>query len=140
METAAALVIGGGLVGLETADFLAARGKRVTLVEMLDAVGAEMDPLAKTMILKRLAQHGVVIYTGTRVVRLAGTTVIAQRGAQEVELPAGTVVMAVGVRPNRSLADALADGDWEMHVIGDAAEPRRALEAIREGFDVGGRL
>lgn len=116
VETAAALVIGGGLVGLETADFLAARGKRVTLVEMLDAVGAEMDPLAKTMILKRLAQHGVVIYTGTRVVRLAGTTVIGRRGAQEIEIPAGTVVMAAGVRPNRALADALADDDREMHV------------------------
>lgn len=140
VETPAALVIGGGLVGLETADFLAAQGKHVTLVEMLDDVGVDMDPLARTMILKRLAQRGVVIHAGTKVIRLTETAVIAQQDGQEIELPFGTVVIAVGVRPNRLLSDALADGERKIHTIGDAAEPRRVLEAIREGFDVGCKL
>ena len=45
--------------------------------------------------------------------------------------------MAVGVRANRELADVLADVPFEVHVIGDAVRPRKALEAIQEGFRVG---
>jgi hypothetical protein len=48
--------------------------------------------------------------------------------------------MAVGVRANKELPEALTGIDLEVHVIGDAVEPRKALEAIREGFDVGIRL
>jgi len=46
-------------------------------------------------------------------------------------------VMAVGARANRELADALQDAPFEVHVIGDAVRPRKALEAIQEGFKVG---
>ena len=135
-----AIVIGGGLVGLETADFLASQGKEVTVVEMLDEVGSDMDPLAKAMITKRLKQHGAAIHTGTKVIRLTENTVIASKDNQEVSFPAETVVIAVGVRANRALPDALAGSDMEIFVIGDAVEPRKALEAIYEGFDIGRRL
>jgi 2,4-dienoyl-CoA reductase-like NADH-dependent reductase (Old Yellow Enzyme family)/thioredoxin reductase len=140
VETPDALVIGGGLVGLETADFLAAQGKQVTVVEMLDDVGVDMDSLAKTMLTKRLKEQGVVIRTGTRIVRFADGAAIARTGNHETEFPFGTVVMAVGMRASRELADALASEDLEIHVIGDAAEPRRALEAVYEGFDIGRKL
>jgi NADPH-dependent 2,4-dienoyl-CoA reductase/sulfur reductase-like enzyme len=140
VHTDSALVIGGGLVGLEAADFLAARGKKVTLVEMLDDVGTDMDLLAKTMIARRLAAHGVDIHTATKVLRLTETEAIAQRDGRELTLPCETVVIAVGVRPDRGLADALAGTVEEMHVIGDAAEPRKALDAVGEGFDLGRRL
>jgi NADPH-dependent 2,4-dienoyl-CoA reductase/sulfur reductase-like enzyme len=135
-----ALVIGGGLVGLETADFLASRGKEVTVVEMLDEVGSDMDPLAKAMITKRLNQHGAAIHTGTKVIRLTENTVIASKEDSEVSFPAETVVIAVGVRANRALPDALAGSDMEIFVIGDAVEPRKALEAIYEGFEIGRRF
>jgi soluble P-type ATPase len=48
-----------------------------------------------------------------------------------------TVVIAVGVRHNRELTDALKNSDLEIHTIGDAVEPRKVLEAIWEGFEVG---
>jgi 2,4-dienoyl-CoA reductase-like NADH-dependent reductase (Old Yellow Enzyme family)/thioredoxin reductase len=140
VETETAFVVGGGLVGLETADFLASQGKRVTLTEMLEGVGGDMDPLARTLLTRRLGQHGVEIHTGTRVLRLTESTVVARRGDREVVFPCETLVMAVGVRSNRQLSDALAGSDMEIHVIGDALEPRKALEAIREGFEVGRRL
>ena len=140
--TSTAFVIGGGLVGLETADFLASQGKRITLVEMLGNVGGDMDPLAKAMITKRLSQRGASLYTNTKVVRLTDNEVIAQRGEEEVTLAYETVVVAVGVKANSELLEALSlDGhDLEIHVIGDAVEPRKALEAIHEGFDLGMRL
>jgi NADH dehydrogenase FAD-containing subunit len=99
-----------------------------------------MDPLARTLLTRRLGQHGVEIHTGTRVLRLTESTVVARRGDREVVFPCETLVMAVGVRSNRQLSDALAGSDMEIHVIGDALEPRKALEAIREGFEVGRRL
>jgi 2,4-dienoyl-CoA reductase-like NADH-dependent reductase (Old Yellow Enzyme family)/thioredoxin reductase len=140
VETGSVFVIGGGLVGLEVADFLAARGKQVTLVEMLPEVGADMDKLARSMLLKRLREHGVEIHTNSRVTRLTPAAAIAEEDGQETSLPIEMVVMAVGVRASRELADGLDGSGLEYHVVGDAVEPRQALEAIWEAFEVGGRL
>jgi NADPH-dependent 2,4-dienoyl-CoA reductase/sulfur reductase-like enzyme len=140
VETSTAFVIGGGLVGLETADFLAARGVQVTLVEMLDQVGGDMDPLAKAMISKRLNGYGVKIHTSAKVLRLTERNAVVKQAKKEFSFPIETVVIAVGVRSDRALPDALDGSGLEVHVIGDAVEPRRALEAIREGFEVGDRV
>ena len=136
VHSSSALVIGGGLVGLETADFLSAQGKKVTLVEMMPDVGADMDLLAKAMITKRLGKNQVKLHTSTKVVRLTKNTAIAQRGEEEILIPIETVVVAVGIRSNRELPDALANSDIEVHVIGDAVEPRKALDAVHEGFEL----
>lgn len=135
VETGSALVVGGGLVGLETADYLAALGKKVTVVEMLPEAGADMDPLAKAMIMKRFQAAGVLIHTGTKLIRLTADRAIVKQGAEESAWPVETVVIAVGVRPNRELPDALAGADFEVRVIGDAVQPRKAIDAVREGFD-----
>jgi NADPH-dependent 2,4-dienoyl-CoA reductase/sulfur reductase-like enzyme len=137
VETPTAFVIGGGLVGLEIADLLASQGKRVTVVEMLPEVGADMDDLAKTMLLGRLKTQGVAIHTCTTVIRLAKHEALTQQGDNTIHFPIETVIMAVGVRPNRELAGVLEYSGLELHVIGDAYQPRKALEAIWEGFEVG---
>ena len=136
VRSSTALVIGGGLVGLETADFLSGQGKEVTLVEMLPDVGTDMDQLAKAMITNRLKKNQVTIHTNTKIVRLTKSTAIAHRRQQEIRLPIESVVVAVGVRANRELPDALAQSAFEVHVIGDAVEPRKALDAVYEGFEV----
>lgn len=140
VDTATAFVIGGGLVGLETADFLAKRGKQVTVVEMLPEVGADMDPLAKYMLLGRLKKQEVAIHTSTKVIALEKDEVLTQQEGKEVRIPFETVVMAVGVRPNRELAGALENSGMEMYVVGDALQPRKAMEAIWEGFEAALRL
>jgi 2,4-dienoyl-CoA reductase-like NADH-dependent reductase (Old Yellow Enzyme family)/thioredoxin reductase len=140
VETEAAFIIGGGLVGLETADFLASQGKKITLVEMLEDTGADMDLLAKTMLIKRLNQKGAQIHTETKVIGLTEHTVIARRGDRDVTFDYETVVMAVGARSNNELTKALASSNLDIYIIGDAVEARSALEAIHEGFDVGCHL
>ena len=137
VKTETAFVIGGGLVGLETADYLASKGKRVTVVEMMDAIGGDMDPLARMMLVTRLQEQAVMVYTGTKVLRLTENTVVTDKRGTTVTFPVETVVMAVGVRANRSLQEALQEMPLELHVIGDAKRPRKALEAIQEGFTVG---
>ena len=140
VETQSAFVIGGGLVGLEVADYLAAQGKRVTLIEMLEEVGSDMDVLAKNMLLKRLKNRDVRIHLNTEVTRLTAELAITQQGEREIHYPIETVVMAVGVRPNQELQKALQGSDMVIHVIGDAVKPRKALEAIWEGFEVGNKI
>jgi 2,4-dienoyl-CoA reductase-like NADH-dependent reductase (Old Yellow Enzyme family)/thioredoxin reductase len=140
IETASAFMIGGGLIGLEAADFLAARGKQVTLVEMLPEVGADMDRLAKSMLLKRLGERRVAIHTSTRVTHLTPTAAIAEQHGREVQFPIETVVLAVGLVANHELADALEGSGLEHHVVGDAAKPRQVPEAIWEAFEVAARL
>jgi 2,4-dienoyl-CoA reductase-like NADH-dependent reductase (Old Yellow Enzyme family)/thioredoxin reductase len=137
VDTTSALVIGGGLAGLEVADFLADQGKQVTLVEMLPDVGADMDILARAMLLGRLKKHGVAVHTRTKITGLTKNEALAQQDDSTIRFPIETVIMAVGVRSNRDLAGVLQYSGLEIHVIGDAFQPRMALEAIREGFEVG---
>ncbi len=137
VKTPSAFVIGGGLVGLESADYLAARGIKITLVEMLPQAGAEMDVLARNMLLNRLKKQGVEIHTQTKVTALAADSALVEQDGNATRLPLETVVMAVGVRANRELADILKNSGLDMRVIGDAVKPRKALEAIWEGFEVG---
>lgn len=135
VPTRSALVVGGGLVGLETADYLTARGVDVTVVELLDRVGGEMDPLARSMLLGRLENSDVVIHTGVRVVRLTPAAVVAEKNGREIMIGCETVVLAVGVRSDRELAEALEGSGLPVYVVGDAVEPRGAGAAIREGFE-----
>jgi 2,4-dienoyl-CoA reductase-like NADH-dependent reductase (Old Yellow Enzyme family)/thioredoxin reductase len=140
VETSTAFVIGGGLVGLEAADLLAGQGKRVTVVEMLPEVGGDMDLLARSMLLGRLNWHGVAIHTHTRITGLTRNIALAQQADRAIRFPIETVIVAVGVLPERALADELEDRGLELHVIGDAFKPRKALEAIWEGFEIGLKL
>ena len=140
VETPSAVVIGGGLVGLEVADLLASQDKRITVIEMLPEVGGDMDLLARAMLLRRLQKQNVTIHTSTKVTRLTRDTAFARQNDGEIQFPIETVILAVGVRPNRELVDALEQSGLEMYVIGDAVQPRKALEAIWEGFEVGLRV
>ncbi|MGD2026672.1 MAG: NAD(P)/FAD-dependent oxidoreductase [Anaerolineales bacterium] len=140
VDTPTAFVIGGGLVGLESADFLAARGVQVTLVEMLPEVGADMDILAKNMLLARLKKRGVDIHIQTKVSELTSNIASAKQRGKTVQFPIETVIIAVGVRSNSEVATMLEDSGLEMYIIGDASQPRKALEAIWEGFEVALKL
>jgi NADPH-dependent 2,4-dienoyl-CoA reductase/sulfur reductase-like enzyme len=107
VNSRSALVIGGGLVGLETADYLSKQGHKIILVEMLPEIGADMDPLAKSMLLGRLNQQNVEIHKNSRVIKLTENEVFVKQGEDTVQFPIETVVMAVGVRANRELVDSL---------------------------------
>ena len=140
VATPSVLLVGGGLVGLEAADYLSARGIEVILVEMLEEVGTDLDPLPRTMLLKRLEKQGVEIHTGTRVLRVSPEGSAVEKGGQEARLPCETLILAVGVEPNRALARELEDSGREIHLVGDARDPRGAGEAIWEGFQAGNAL
>jgi len=125
---------------LETADYLGAKGVKVTLVEMQDHVGEALDPLPRTMLLKRLAGQGAEIHVGTEIEGFAPGEAMARKSGKVLALPAETVVMAVGVRPDRSLAEALADEELDLRIVGDAVSPRGIGDAIWEAHQVAARV
>lgn len=137
LEAEHILVIGGGLVGLEVADFLSAREKGVILVELVRDVGTKLDPLPRTMLLKRLEAQGVEIHTQTRVRKIEAGLVELEKEEASLQVSAEMVVLAVGVKANRELLEALEGSGLEVHTVGDARDPRGAGEAILEGLEAG---
>jgi NADPH-dependent 2,4-dienoyl-CoA reductase/sulfur reductase-like enzyme len=129
------LVIGGGVVGLETADYLADRRAEVTVVEMLEEMGQGLGPKRLALVLDRLIKMGVNLLTRTRVLSVRDGMAKVSIGANETVLgPFDSVVIAVGYRSDAHLAKAL-EGQVRVRVIGDAGRPRSICEAITEGLD-----
>ena len=149
VSTPTAFIVGAGTTGMETAEYLAGRGIRCMVVKRRPEIGGKLDPLARALLLRRLESLGVDVRTGVEVVRFetderGRTTVVArpyphQEEAPELRFPAETVIIALGLRADHSLADALA-GRWEVHMVGDCVEPREVLDAVYEGFEVGRTL
>jgi 2,4-dienoyl-CoA reductase (NADPH2) len=160
------IVVGGNAVGLETAMYLAGIGtlspevlhflaanraesmetlmellnkgsKEVTVVEMIKKAGKDIGLTTRWTIMAELRRLGVTIMTGTKAVRIKADGLEIEREDGPGFLNADSVVLAVGSRAENSLAKELEGLVPEFYVIGDAKEPRKALEAIREGFEVG---
>jgi NAD(H)-dependent 7beta-hydroxy-3-oxo-delta4-cholenoic acid oxidoreductase len=133
------LVVGGGMTGLDVAEHLAHGGADVTVVEMLDEVGQGMFNESRVLLLRCLEDRGVRILTSSTVRRiLEDGAVIEREGGEEVLGGMDLVVIATGVEPVNGLAARLEGR--EVHVVGDALEPRRALHAIREGAEIARRI
>jgi len=129
------VVIGGGLVGCETALYLAQQGKRLTIVEILDSVARDMFAVNRMHLLKLLADTDVRILTGANPLEITDEGVtIADKDGKRNTLKADTVVLALGLKPNRRLEETLRDKVPEIYAIGDCVEPRKVINAIWEGF------
>ncbi len=130
-------VIGGGIVGCETAEFLADRGKKVTIIEVLDNLAIGMERTHRQFLLDRLELRGVTVLTRTRVeaVQDEGLMVTTEDGRKRIA--ADTIVMAIGARPNQELYHQLSGKVAEVYLVGDCVEPRGIYEAIAEGFEAG---
>ena len=133
------VIIGGGDVGCETALMLKRRGNRVTIVEELKELMATEDMKYHTLVMERmLTDDKVQKCTSSKVVRIMDDSVVVE-GADDTrtEIPANLIVVSIGLRPRKELADALRRSCPESYIIGDAVEPHRIREAVYEGDRVG---
>jgi len=133
-----AIIVGGSSVGLETAHFLSAKGKNVTVLEMQSKIGVDMAPTVRWHLRRLLDEHDVQIFTSTRLKKVAASGLVIETAEGESVL-SGTadIIFAVGSRSKNSLESVLKGVVNEVHVIGDAAKPRNALVAVREGWEIG---
>jgi 2,4-dienoyl-CoA reductase-like NADH-dependent reductase (Old Yellow Enzyme family)/thioredoxin reductase len=132
------VIIGGGMIGTETANHLANHGKRVTIVEMLPAVAQDEQDHVRLFLLKELAEKHVTIHVNATVISVSdGELVIERNGRREAIGPFDTVVTAAGLRPCNELQSKLEGKGGRLLTIGDAAGVRKALDAIAEGYRAG---
>jgi len=142
-EGKAFVVLGGGAVGLETAHFLACRGKEVTILEATGRFGGDMGGIDAFYLRRFLRERKVRMERSALVREVTEREIFYSLGGEEKRMTGfDAVVAALGARPEHSLADELeASGvEIDVTVIGDARSPRKALEAVREGFDAGRRI
>ncbi len=135
------VVIGGNALGLETADYLASRGKDVKVVEELEHVGRDLGPTVRWHLRHRLKELGVSILTSIRIVEItSGGVLMANREGKSIHKSFKTIVLAAGSVSRRELVDEVKGMAREVYVIGDASNPRNALFAVRDGAELGRKI
>lgn len=124
-------VIGGGMVGCETAEFLAEYKKNVFIFEMLDRVANDVQWNIRDILLEQLEKKKVSLVAGAKVKDISdGTVHYEQNGEAKVENGFDTVVWAIGLRPSVKLAEELEKDGIKPIIIGDAGKVSRLHEAL----------
>lgn len=134
------VVIGGGLIGCETALWLAQQGKSVTIVEMLNdlmVAGIPVPHMNRIMLLDLLAFHGVGVMNGNALLEVTDTGVmLIDKAFKKKSLAADTVAIAIGLRPDQELYKNLRGKTPDLYVIGDAREARNIMGSIWDAYEV----
>ncbi len=132
------LVMGGGSVGLETAESLVLQGRQVTLVEMREEVGVDMVRSIRSHLVAKLTDLGVKIHTSTKVEEIGqGSFSVSTPGGRLEWKRTDTVVLATGSKSRNEMATDIAGIVREVYVIGDAAQPANGLAARLSGLETG---
>jgi NADPH-dependent 2,4-dienoyl-CoA reductase/sulfur reductase-like enzyme len=127
------VIAGGGLVGCEIAERLVLERKNVTIVEMLETIANDVEWSQRMYLMERFATYHLDIHTSTTVKGITGNGVqVEDKEGNVKELPADTVVLAMGAVPNNGLVSALEDIVDDLYTIGDCNKPYRILEAVHE--------
>ena len=140
-KPATAVVIGGGFIGVEIAENLIHRGIKTSVIEASDQVLAPLDPEMATLVAKEMIAHGVDLQLGVSASAIGTHSVTLSDGS---EVPAELIILAIGVRPEISLAKAAGikvgtrngievddfnrTSDLDIYAVGDAAEKTDSLD------------
>ena len=160
------VIVGGNAVGLETALYLASQGtispdvlhflvanraeawdtieqliskgsREITVVEMMKRAGKDIGSSTRWTVMAELRRLGVEVMTDAEAVEVRSEGLQIKKEKNHHLLPADTVIVATGTKPENRLMDEIGGLVSEIYTIGDAREPRNALEAIKEGFFTG---
>ena len=131
------VIIGGGVTGLETAEYLAP-GRHVTVVEMLDKIGGNLYPSVVMHLAQEIMKNGGMIAKGKKLTAIEGVTVTVEdtKTGEASAIPADTVILAMGVRSNRPDLDAFREAfGGKVILVGDSAKPGQIYDALHSGHD-----
>ena len=132
------VVIGGELVGCETAEFLAEKGRKVTIMRRGSEIASKVGPSLRAFFLERLEAKGVTLLTGVKYEEAssAGLVVTTAEGERKT-FGASAIVLAAGAIADRRLYEEISGKLPEVYAVGDCVEPRKIRDAVAEGYSVG---
>lgn len=137
------VIIGGGLVGCETAIWLKEQGKTVTIIEALDKIMSVNGPLChanKDMLEQLVAYKGVDVVTGAKVISYKNNVLTAEADEKKLRIPCDSVILSAGYKENNSLYRELELELPEIHLIGDARKVSNIMYAIWDAFEVANHI
>ncbi len=137
------VIVGGGLVGCETALWLARHGRKVTIVEALDKILAVNGPLChanKDMLERLVPFNGVEVVTGAKVKSYQNGVLTAETAEGEKKISCNSVILAVGYREEDSLYRQLEFDVPEIYLLGDARKVSNIMYAIWDAFEVANHI
>lgn len=132
------VVVGGGLVGLEVAEYLSNKVGKITVVEMLDQVGKDLGDLRKICVMENLYKEGITTITNAKCIEIKDKSVLIDKDGVVEEISCDSVVISIGSRSRdyNEISSYCDENNIPYHVIGDAVKARRALNCIKEAVDV----
>ena len=132
------VVIGGGLVGLEVAEYLSGNVNKITVVEMLNEVAKDLGQLRKICVMESLYHESIKTITEAKCIEIKEKSIIIDRNGTIEEVPCDSVVVAIGAKSRdfSNLTEYCKENNIQYHVIGDAVKARRALNCIEEAVKV----
>ncbi len=132
------VILGGGYVGMETADFCIDRGIGVTVVEMAAFPPVSSFTAHGYWLHRRLKKSGGALMLNSRIISIEGDTVMVEQGGKQTQIgPAAMIIKAFGSAPERVLEESLKKLGVPFVEAGDVIKPRRLIEAVHEGDDAG---
>ena len=113
------VIIGGDLVGLELAEFLTERGKKVTVVEPSNDLGPNLSIVRRSRVIHLLKSHGVNIIKNAKDIKISSSDVNFELDGSPQSITANQVIIAMGTKPNTEFAEELRENNFNVSMVGD---------------------
>ncbi|MDY6967255.1 MAG: FAD-dependent oxidoreductase [Spirochaetota bacterium] len=128
-------ILGGGLIGVDVAEFLHEKGKNVTLLTRQNRIGDDIGISTRWVTMMRIRERKITLVPKVKYKQIKKDGVLIERKDKELFIPADTIVISGGLLPNIDMVESLAC-NLTVAKIGDCVEPRKIKDAIHEGFDI----
>ncbi|MCB2294767.1 NAD(P)/FAD-dependent oxidoreductase [Clostridium algoriphilum] len=127
-------IVGGGLVGMETAEHLAVHNSSVTVIEMKETCLEEMAGIPKVFMMKSLEHNKVAIRLGTKLEEIKENSIVISKNGVSEELQVDQIILAIGARPNLAL-DEIIKGKFSYTKAGDITGVADGIASVKEGYE-----
>ena len=140
LEGKKVVVVGGGAVGLDVVEFFADRNADISIVEMMDQIGRDLDPVSKNDTKTMMKKHNVHQLTKTALLEVKDSSFLVKGDGEPYELPFEYGFVCLGMRAQgqlyQSLAEEFSSEDVEIMNIGDSQRARRIIDGTQEGRNI----